>query len=519
MLLPALRNDQVHVNHFRPLLNRFLPSLAISAAQPNLALAPNTQLLRLCPQPLLTPTAGPNRLPSYPSPSTCSIPLWSSSSPSPTGQPPKSTPQNPASEPSSGRCASSSTTTSSPHASRSTCRWSPPSANTSDVADSHRTITFSTASTSPQPRRRTLTLTELIIVPGGRAPYEEDFLVKLLGRLPKLESITVPTFAQSLSPSAKMWAWASLENVEDVWYDPKFPGSPPGFVRLRVLEQMHGDLIRFAEPPAVRQRLELAYSEFFEIGDEMLPSLATLEVLLLGGASKHMGCLFGIGCCRSVGEGASFSAALEAVLRFLEPTCRKVTVGRHCPLHVNSGKYGRRISRGSIIDLKLAALPHKLELTIGADSEFDTNDICTIISWLPYLSTLNFVSGHPPYDISEYDYYGRYPWEEIPAPSECPSFTDEVALALPLSLRTLNIHGLHEAAPSRIAALRARGIKVSLASETTEAHRFFWAYEREPECESYAWGSSAKYVDVNWTLPRTDGTMLDLFEARERRGK
>ncbi|RKO90834.1 hypothetical protein BDK51DRAFT_36688 [Blyttiomyces helicus] len=98
------------------------------------------------------------------------------------------------------------------------------------------------------------------------------------------------------------------------------------------------------------------------------------------------------------------------------------------------------------------------------------------------------------------------------APYDCQAVTDEVTLTLPSSLRRLNIHGLLRVSHHIIAALRARGIEVFMASETTEARRFFWLREREPV---YNWSVAGRLnLPVNMEdLPRTDVETLHWIEG------
>ncbi|RKO87643.1 hypothetical protein BDK51DRAFT_48209 [Blyttiomyces helicus] len=461
-----------------------------------------------------------------------------------------------------------------------------------------------------------VTLSELVIgVSGGGhgrgLRFEEGILVRLR-RLPGLERVAIRGFPHTLfgdGLAAKAWAWSSLTT----------------YLQLCVTECMRSDGFRFAGHPTTLQRLELDEGEFVRIGNEMLPAFGSLEVLLLvadGYTMESMALLknlcdtgrlpllieLGIGCCALDAEersGPSLSTALETLLRYLQPTCRKLTIGRHCSPAFNHGDYHLRPRFRRFFDLKLAALPGKLmafsacssvrlipsrsqstfppfldtlgmcdqgentvlliralpkdlrelslvgwsflngppippllipsslkTLTLGAYPTFykkdvpevikgiypavHTKDICTIISSLLSLSTLNFISGVEPLDISGSFYSNRHPWEEIHAPYDCRAVTDDVALALPPSLRTLNIHGLHRISPPRIAALRARGVQVFMASESRQARRFFWAYEREPlyedESDYDLVKNSVSFVNVDWNLPCTDEEMLRWFD-------
>ncbi|RKO90836.1 hypothetical protein BDK51DRAFT_36690 [Blyttiomyces helicus] len=140
--------------------------------------------------------------------------------------------------------------------------------------------------------------------------------------------------------------------------------------------------------------------------------------------------------------------------------------------------------------------------------------VCNLLSSLPTLSTLNFISGARPGPL-RYIYNSCPQCWDPPTPYDCPAVTDEIAVALPPSLRALNIQGLHRISPPHIAALRARGVQDFMASETAEAHRFFWAHERGlVGCSSVSVEIKANRPVNLEDLPRTDAEILRWMEAR-----
>ncbi|RKO91685.1 hypothetical protein BDK51DRAFT_48725 [Blyttiomyces helicus] len=399
-----------------------------------------------------------------------------------------------------------------------------------------------------------VTLSELIIVPGPEVAYENGFLVKLVRRLPRLERLTVtsPALAGDVPP-AEAWEGSSLRSLTVDRLNRTGAGAR-GFIRH--------ERLAFFPPGLVHLFIKEDGIPSVAFGDAILPSLANLEALNLSEGYYNMECVallrnlgqagrlpplseLGIGCCgnlRNPEDRASLSAALEDVLGSLKSTCTKVSVGWDCLLKRIHGD--GRICRlySTAITLRLGALPSNLQPAVASESLLprDLRDLTLaaeyaplpplpslrsltlwvspamkfpdLLSSLPSLTTLNLVDGSEPHDISENNFHDRFPYEDIPVPRYCEFVTDAVAVALPPSVHALNIHGLHHISAPRIAALRARGVRVFMASETTEVRRFFWAYEREPgrsQREHGRWTHEAQYYDVGVKdLPQTDAEMI-----------
>ncbi|RKO87329.1 hypothetical protein BDK51DRAFT_52257 [Blyttiomyces helicus] len=192
------------------------------------------------------------------------------------------------------------------------------------------------------------TLTELAIIPGARIPCEEDFLVKLLNRLRRLERLSLmPHALFGNAPPDEAWAGSSLKFLtirwqrNDSFVSPtpesstnRSSGSASVMVNLRALV-LNKDIVDMGDMARLRDIADAGH---------LLP-LYELE----------MGCA----TCVSSERCAAFSTSLQAVLRFLKSTCRKLVIGRRC--RCRAGGF-------TSFDMKTMDLPDKLETLIVCSS-------------------------------------------------------------------------------------------------------------------------------------------------------